>query len=422
MRPVFRTIILLGLRLLVAIPAILAARPAMAEGYIWIDVSIKFITSCNTGGLPVGVNDATLRDSFEDMNRWLANTWRGYRVRAVDLDANGAFMRIGGQPCQSPDPVITDGPSFFYDKDLKYGTEPGRFIPGTNPPEPWPWMWTLDEEAKANTIDYGWNDFAINIYFNSVDYSRACSPQSGHDIIISAYPIFTAPSNCGSSPCPAYVIAGNLLHEAGHWYGLGHTFEDLIPATPLVMDVFPDLALDCPNCGGRDDTTVLDGIVDFDMNHPDGVLNCGGTTFASCSSSDQTRVSNTGNNAMSYYQLFYDDPVDGGGKVLMDAERFGPTRFIFSEGQMDRWADWANVGRGLNVSSGRTWFVNSAVGGPGDGSSTNEFQSISQAEDQANDAGGDILLLRPGAYAGPILITKPLTLRATRYGSAVLGQ
>jgi hypothetical protein len=58
----------------------------------------------------------------------------------------------------------------------------------------------------------------------------------------------------------------------------------------------------------------------------------------------------------------------------------------------------------------------------GGGSSANEFQLISQAASAANDGGGDILLLRPGLYGGPMVITERLTLRATRDGSAVIGQ
>src|SRR5262245_6332231 len=69
--------------------------PATPDSFLWIDVSIKVIVDPATGQVPAIMNDALLRQSFTDMNLWLANTWRGYRVRAVDLDASQNFRRIG---------------------------------------------------------------------------------------------------------------------------------------------------------------------------------------------------------------------------------------------------------------------------------------------------------------------------------------
>lgn len=397
MRPIFRTRRLRGLWLLEAVLAVLIAHPTSADSFIWINVSVKVIVDPANGQVPSTMDDAALRDSFEDMNRWLANTWRGYRLQMVDLQPDQNFRRIGGL-C-GPNPTLADGPCFFYDKDLKYGIDPN-----TNEL----WMVTLDNAAKADKTLYGWNDFAINIYFNNVNYSRASSPESDQDIIICAYPIFvdqmTDSSGVWHGFGPTYMVGGNLLHEIGHWFGFAHTFEE----------VYDDTAQDPNEPDSRNEPVVLDSIAQYNNWGP----------FSGLAEDDyrRTRVWNTANNAMSYYQLFYDDPPWGGGKVLTDAERFEPTRFIFTEFQMDKWADWANVGRGLAVTSGRTWYVKPGVIPGGDGSSANEFQLISQAETAANDAGGDILLLRQGIYEGPMVITKPLTLRATRQGSTVLGQ
>jgi hypothetical protein len=365
---------------------LLPAQPAAAESFIWINVSVKVIVSPNTGYVPLAMNDAALRDSFVDMNRWLANTWRGYRLRLVDLDGNQNFKRIGSQS----DPPA--GPSKWYFTDLKWdGVANHQF----------------ETEAKADKLLYGWNDFAINLYFNNGTFSSAQFPWSGWDLVQSAYGLFIDQVPAGSV-APTYVIAGNLLHEIGHWFGLCHTFEN----TPC--GVWPDTLLDPQEPDGRNEPVVRDSIAQANY----------GTSYSDPDRSDYERwlVDNTANNAMSYYQLFYDDPVLGGGKVLTDAERFGPTRFIFTEKQMDAWADCANTGRCRAATSGRTWFVKPGTAPGGDGSSANEFQLISQGETAANDAGGDILLLRQGAYAGPMLITKPLTLRATREGSALLGQ
>src|SRR5262245_37975268 len=89
-------------------------RPAWGapDGFIWVNVSIKVIRDPATGQVPPTMNDALLRDSFIDMNRWLQNTWRGFRLRAVDLDAAQNFKRIGTLN-------DTTGPGKWYSTNLK---------------------------------------------------------------------------------------------------------------------------------------------------------------------------------------------------------------------------------------------------------------------------------------------------------------
>ncbi len=57
----------------------------------------------------------------------------------------------------------------------------------------------------------------------------------------------------------------------------------------------------------------------------------------------------------------------------------------------------------------------------GVGSSIDEFRFISDGVEWANNAGGDILLLRPGVYPENLTISKPLTIRATRVGPVFIG-
>jgi hypothetical protein len=40
----------------------------------------------------------------------------------------------------------------------------------------------------------------------------------------------------------------------------------------------------------------------------------------------------------------------------------------------------------------------------------------------AGTGGGDIVLIKPGAYKEAFTISKPVTLRATRLGSVVIGR
>lgn len=395
---------------LVFILAALLAQPAAADPVIWLDVSIKVIVDPATGQVPATMSDALLRDSFDDMNRWLANTWRGYRVRAVDLDSSQDFMRIGGL-------YDTTGPGFYYDKNLKHDPNDPNSI---DPVSGTPWITLFEADAKANKALYGWNDSAINLYFNNGGYSSAgfpwpedpSDPNSVRDVVQSAYRLFLYARPSGAAFTHSYVVAGNLLHEFGHWAGLCHTFDN----SPC--GVFGDTVLDpgtlrVPDT--RNEPLVLDTVAQSAFD---------GRSYADLDDDEQTLVWNTANNAMSYYQLFYDEPSLGW--VLTDEERFGPTRFIFTELQIDRWADWANTGRGLGATSGRTWFVKPGTQPGGLGSSTMEFQLIDQALAQASPAGGDILLLRPGVYGAPTVIPdpldpKPLTLRATRDGTAVIG-
>jgi len=354
---------------------------AAVDGFIWLDVSIKVIVDPATGMVPATMNDDLLRDSFDDVNRWLLNNRRGYRARLVDLDAGQNFRRIGGLNDSS-------GPGKWYETNLKTNSAANA---------------AFETEAEANKALYAWNDNAINVYFNNGGYSSAQFPQNGRDLVQSAYALFVYDLEAGEMFSRSYKVAGNLLHELGHYFGLPHTFngEDN-------EDDIADTALDPEVADSRNETAVRDGIAQYNFNRD----------FIDLTSVQQILVDNTANNGMSYYQLFYDDPNQS--KVLTDAERFGPTRFLFTELQMDQWSDYANSIRAA-VASGRMIFVGGTISPIQIGSSTSPFDTVADGIFDAVNSGRDIVLLRPGSYNEQLIFSKPVTLRATRVGPAVIG-
>ncbi len=364
------------------------------DGFIWVNVSIKVIRNPATGQVPPTMNDALLLESFVDMNRWLENTWRGFRLRAVDLDAARNFKRIGTLN-------DTTGPGKWYFTNLKNDDANLAF----------------ETEAEANKSLYGWNDTAINIYFNNapLGFSSAHSPANpdtpGRDLVQSAYDLLVtdlSPAEIAAGRfAPTYKIAGNLLHEVGHYFHLSHTFpEDAFLDT--APDPHDDLTMRASD--SRHESIVRDAIARYAYF----------ANYSSISPANRTRVDNTANNAMSYYQLFYDDPKQN--KYLTDAERFGPLRFLFTEMQLERWADAATA-ECAKVTSGRTIFVDSsAVLSPfSSGSSSLPYKTVARGLDAARLAGQDIVLLRPGSYHERLTLNRPCTLRATRTGKAVIG-
>lgn len=95
-----------------------------------------------------------------------------------------------------------------------------------------------------------------------------------------------------------------------------------------------------------------------------------------------------------------------------------------TEGQLDRWTEGVDEYYSRKkVRDGRTIFVDlkrhKRSGSLG--TSTYPFVSVNHAIGAANSDGGDIILLKPGAYDEPVTISKPLTLRATRKGQASIG-
>ncbi len=392
---------LLGLTLALISPHTLRAQEPF-DKFIYLDVSLKMIVNPATGSvpttsvfrdgannpLPLTTNDANLRQAFVLMNRWLAQTWRGYRVRLVDLvnptSADPTFKRIGSLG-------DTTGPGKWFLSDLK-NQDPDTVNAA------------FEVAAKANKAAFAWNDNAVNIYVNDGPWSRANFPWSGADNVITGYTLISFDGGPENYQTNNYKIAGNLLHELGHFYGLAHTFGGA--DTGLGDDGFTDTADDLGNQGGRNETVVRNALAQANWQQD----------YSALTSDRKTLVDNTVNNGMSYYQLFYDDPAQS--KVLTDAERFGPTRFLFTELQMDTWADYANAGRKPGTS-GSTRFVEASAGTGGTGTSLDPYHPLSNAITNASTLQKDILMLRPGTYTAATL-NKPMTIRATRNGPAII--
>lgn len=206
---------------------------------------------------------------------------------------------------------------------------------------------------------------------------------------------------CPKPPKETHLIACHGLvndgpwwmnHEQGHFFGLAHTFagenqDKCIPGDDGIADTLPDSR--CWTC--QDDVANAT----YNMNYDDPNM----TSYM------KQMVDNVYFNVMSYHESGNKDNVEN----------------RMTELQLDCIADIANSDRNAFVS-GKTWFVKPGRNNAGDGSSTNEYQLISPAVAAANGAGGDILLFRPGVYRQNLTISKPLTLRSTRVGEAIIGQ
>ena len=188
------------------------------------------------------------------------------------------------------------------------------------------------------------------------------------------------PGETGLTACWGLVNGGPwwLVHETGHFFGLYHTFGDDI------ADTLPD----------RSDWTTQDEIAN----------NYYGMPYSSLDNVQRNLVDDTFFNVMSYHNALTKDTVEN----------------RMTELQLDRHADTANSSRAAFVS-GRTHFVSPSGSDSGTGSGTSPYRTLSRAITAANDAGGNILLLRPGAYNQALTINKPCTLRATRVGPVSIG-
>jgi hypothetical protein len=238
------------------------------------------------------------------------------------------------------------------------------------------WKDQMEDEARDDPR-YAWNDNATNIYITNGICGGICSFPGDHIIII---------GGCAANNGPVQ------LHEIGHYFDLCHT-----QGCPC-GNCNPMRSGECHTEPGDDN--IDDTLPDLQCWDRNNIANWSfGTSYANLSAGQQTRVDNVFFNIMSYH-----------GSI---------TRL--TELQLDRWADTANDDR-ENVRSGRTIFVATELGGlfP-NGSSTRPFITVQSGVDEANPDGGDIVLLRPGAYNETLTISKPVTLRATRQGPVAIG-
>lgn len=192
--------------------------------------------------------------------------------------------------------------------------------------------------------------------------------------------------------CYGFVNTGPwwLVHETGHFFGLPHTFGGML----------------CPKATSPGDDGISDTLPEIDCWTRDQISNNAyGVPYDSLRTAGQRKlVEDTYLNVMSYHEAATKDMVED----------------RMTELQLDLHADTANGARAAFVS-GRTRFVSLSGSDSGAGSSTSPYRTVLKAVTVANAAGGDIILLRPGAYNGTLTINKPCTLRATRVGPASIG-
>ena len=363
-------------------PSIILALSCLAQlahgtpdGFIWINVSVKFIVDPASGTVPSspdvgtdGVDDELLKECFNLVNKWQAATKRGYRVRLVDLNPNLSFKRIGTMENNPPD----TNPAYWYNVNIK-GGDPGT-IDAQNRDR------FEDRVFDSENNPYLWNPNAVNIYVNNNDYSS-----TSHKMLITSYRLIAEGAGPNYYKSHPEQIAGNLHHEIGHYFGQPHTFE-----TEYADTVSDDNG---PNNG------VFDRLAQLKFN-----LN-----FNQLDAAQQVRVNNTVYNLMSYHQAV-------GWSNFPQADWFTKTN-ILTQAQLDLYAHTANSTRLSNVS-GSTIFVDASAFPNGDGTDLNPLKTLGSAVTAASDTGGDILLLRPGTYEATTL-NKPMTLRAAT-GSVTL--
>lgn len=231
------------------------------------------------------------------------------------------------------------------------------------------------QEAMAAPDVYAWRKNAINLYVNQGTGGGKWWRWRDSDLIVLG---------------PTYADAGWFhLHEIGHYFNLYHTHG---------------VGCDSRSIKPGDDD-VADTILDLPWWDLDEIARCNFERgYYQLTAEEQEQVDNVAENVMSYHN---NRPVSA-----------QLTRF--TEGQLDRWTDAAAYSIRDQVMDGRTYVVDQQSIG-GHGTSDNPFPNLGQAVEVASSAEGNIILARPGTFTGPLHITTPMTLRASRAGAVTIG-
>ena len=298
------------------------------------------------------------------------NHWRD----AVDL-ANAGNVRLG-RGFRYLYPTFDGNVSGF---EQYYNLHNGEEIP-------------FEYAVRINPQQSGWRNDAINIYVVNQNLGTPGSPacagwaSNPEDPLSSELPyvalkgrivVFCADMQPSANPF------GIMPHEFGHHMGLIHTWgNDRVSDTPVDAD--PTL---CEQSGVPD-------WCDCKFSNT--------LTKAAAENWSSSLINVMTNNLMSYH-CGYDNDFD------------------LTEGQLDRWADIARRYLASEMT-GVTYFVQKNNPLPfKNGYSSNPYDTVQSGVAAATGSSGNIVMLRPGHYNEQFTISKRVTLRATRSGTATIG-
>ncbi len=234
----------------------------------------------------------------------------------------------------------------------------------------------LGRIAATNQFLFRWREDAINIYINAFNGAAVCSISG------------TGPGTNDIILAGQQVVPTTLFHEAGHYFTLFHTQGRscagctgpnacVVPGDDEIADTLPAVA-----CWSQDQIAT----------------NYFGLHYAELSLAQQVQVDMTYLNVMSYR-------ISG--------------RTALTPDQLDRVTDVSNGSR-IAIATGRTQFV-ATTGNDTSGTGASDFPYRTLARGVAQANSGEIVLLRGGSYNEPQIITKNVTLRASR-GGVTVGQ
>ncbi len=229
-------------------------RTARADGgVIYIDVSVKFIRDSNgndpngSGGAHNFNSDADVQTEIDHGNEVLRRTFRGYRLRVVEL------ARI-----QPPKPSGETDPDYWFTLDARSNSN------------------VFEAAAKADKTTWKWHESAINIYINDTG-SGQCA---------------FVPEECISLGVTIFSV-GTLVHELGHFFNLNHTHAGDPPSIPSPFTF--------------DDLTDGDGLAETRTDHAKASADqlsqlLYGKAYAALSAAQKADLDTAYENVMSYHE------------------------------------------------------------------------------------------------------------------------
>lgn len=308
--------------------------------------------------LPPGFDESDVVAAIDEANQQMEAHGRGYQFVLVD-----PVIQIGGGASGRPLPSTYFNPEFSINEFRRD---------------------EMESDALANPGLYAWNSSAVNVFINA-DNLPLCPRASDQLIVLPVH---------RSSRALSYG------HTVGHLLNLCH-----VAGCECTRCCEADKTGTCHTSPGNDGMSdTLPNITCWDQDEI--AQHNFGRSYAELNGAEQGLVDDV-------YLNIMNNRIDCHGGVFSPIARL-------TERQLDRWADTASVGR-LGVCDGQTFFVDAAFNGFETGRSSNPFNRIPEGLSAA-DGGGDIVLIRGGAYADHLTISAPVTLRARRGETARIGQ